>query len=64
MQTHADQTRALRYGIPWALQVMPRLFWCVARHNVGANPFHPIQHRKGRGIEDDGLPAALAIGQE
>jgi hypothetical protein len=35
-----------------------------ARHYVRADPLQSVQHREGRSIEDDGLPAVFAVGQE
>ena len=43
---------------------MARLLWIVAGHPVWAYPLQRIEHRKGRGIEDDGLSTALTVGQE
>ena len=64
VQANADQTGPLGDGIPRALQIVARLFRIVAGHHVRADPLQRVQHREGRGIEDDGLSAALAVGQE
>ena len=64
VQANAGQTGALGDGIPRALQIVARLLRIVAGHHVRADPLQLVQHRKGRGVEDDGLPAALAVGQE
>jgi hypothetical protein len=64
MQPHADKTGACGDGIPRALQIVAWPLRIVAGHHVGTNPLQRIQDRKGRGVEDDGLPAALAVGQE
>src|SRR5262245_19982193 len=61
MQAYAGQTRALGDTIPRALQIVSRLVRVVAGHHIGANAVYPIKHSKGRGIEDDGLPAAFAV---
>jgi len=64
VQANADQTCPLGDGTPRTFQIMARLFRIVAGHHVGTDPLQRIQNRKGRSIEDDGLPAALAVRQE
>jgi len=64
MQAHAGQTGSLGDGIPGALQIVAWLLRIVAGHDERADSLQHIQHRKGWRIEDDGLPTALAIGQE
>ena len=64
VQANAVQTGPLCDGIPWALQIVARASRIVAGHHVGPDPLQRIQHGKGRGVEDDSLPAALAVGQE
>jgi hypothetical protein len=41
-----------------------RLFRIVAGHHVWSDALKCIEHRERRGVEDDGLPAALAVRQE
>lgn len=53
-----------RVGIPWALQIVARLRRIITRHHVGAQSLQYVEHRKGRGIQDDRLPAALAVREE
>jgi hypothetical protein len=65
VQPNAGKSGALSDSIPWALQIMARLFRMVAgNYERTDSTIQAIQHRKGRGIEDDRLPAALAIRQK
>jgi hypothetical protein len=64
VQAHADQTSSFGDRVPGTLEIMARVFWVVSRHHIGSGSLQLIQNRKGRGVENDGLPAALAVGQE
>src|SRR4051794_38227645 len=64
VQTDASQSGSLSDRTPRALQVVARLLRFVTGRDVGTDALQPIQHRKGRGVEDDSFSAALAVGKE
>ena len=64
VQANAVKTGALGDGIPRTLKIVTRFFRIVAGHHIRSDPLQPVQNRQGRGIENHGFPAALAIGQE
>ena len=64
VEAYAGQTGPLCDGIPRTFQIVARLFRIIAGHRVWTQPLQPVQYRKPRSIQDNGLSAALAVGQE
>jgi hypothetical protein len=55
VKTRANQSRSSYNWIPWALEIVARLFRIVTGHNVRPDPSQAAQYRQGSSIEDDGL---------
>lgn len=64
MKAHPAQAGTLGYRLPRAFQIMAGFVRIVAWDHIGADPFHAVQHRKGRGVENDGLPTGFAVREE
>src|SRR5262249_20564024 len=64
VQSHARHASALCNRIPWAFEIVAWLLRITARYHLRADTLQPVQHGKGRSIEDHSLAAALAVGQE